>query len=162
MSLYNLLEYNNNYSKTSGSLFKYYTDEPALDDDGNIVSFDTTNNYLLKLIKKQRHKYAFVYMVRVSLAKSEQVFPCSIKLNSFNGTDLSWALRVGSKSFIQSDCDIFRFHLLFLKFLAMILKISWATWSLCFSMLCLSMCDLWSLPFWSLIRFCMRHAVSPI
>ena len=27
MSMYNLIEYSNNYSKTSGSLWKYYRDE---------------------------------------------------------------------------------------------------------------------------------------
>ena len=85
---------------------------------------EMTNNYLLKLIKKQRYKNVFMYIVRVSLAKSEQVFICCNQLNSFNGTDLSCVLRIGRKSFIQSDSDIFRFHLLFLKFLAMILKFS--------------------------------------
>ena len=83
---------------------------------------DTPNNYLLKLIKKQRHKNVSTCTVRVSLAKCEQVFLWYNQLNSFNGKDLSWAMRVGCKSFIQSDSDIFRFHLLFLKFLAMILK----------------------------------------
>ena len=85
---------------------------------------DTTNNYLLNLIKKQRYKNVSKHTVRVSLAKSEQVFLCCIQLNSFSGMDLSWALEVGRKSFIQSDSDIFRFHLLFLKFLAMILNFS--------------------------------------
>ena len=28
MSLYNLLEYNDNYAKTSGTLWQYYKDEP--------------------------------------------------------------------------------------------------------------------------------------
>ena len=97
---------------------------------------DTTNNYLLKLIKKQRHKNMSIYTVRVFLSKSEQVFICCNQLNSFNETNLSWALRVRHKSFIQSDSNIFRFHLLFLKFLAMILKFSWVTLSWCFSMLC--------------------------
>ena len=41
--------------------------------------------------------------VWVSLAKSEQVFLCCNQLNSFNGTDLFWALKVGRKSFIQTD-----------------------------------------------------------
>ena len=30
MLMYNLMEYSDNYSKTSGSLWKYYRDEPAL------------------------------------------------------------------------------------------------------------------------------------
>ena len=28
MPMYNLIEYTDNYSKTSGSLWKYYNDEP--------------------------------------------------------------------------------------------------------------------------------------
>ena len=28
MSTYNLIEYSNNYAKTSGSLWQYYIDEP--------------------------------------------------------------------------------------------------------------------------------------
>ena len=34
-----LLEYSNNYSKTSGSLWKYYKDEPTLTDAGTIDNF---------------------------------------------------------------------------------------------------------------------------
>ena len=49
---------------------------------------DTTNNYLLKLIKKQRHRNVSMYTVRVSLPKSEQVFLCCNQLNSFNGTNV--------------------------------------------------------------------------
>ena len=30
ISMYNLKEYSNSYSKTSGSLWQYYKDEPAL------------------------------------------------------------------------------------------------------------------------------------
>ena len=50
MPLYNLLEYNNVYSKISGSLWQYYRDEPALDDNGNIIDFpaNNTNSVLCK------------------------------------------------------------------------------------------------------------------
>ena len=65
-----------------------------------------------------------MYTVRVSLAKSEKVFLCCNQSDSFNGTDLFWALRVRLRSFIQSDSDTFCFNLLFLKFLAMIFKFS--------------------------------------
>ena len=123
---------------------------------------DMINNYLLKFIKKQRHKNMFMYTVLVSLTKSEQVFLCCNQLNSFNGTDLSCELRVARKSLIQSDANIFRFRLLFLKFLAVILKFSWAPWAWCFSILCLSMYDLWYLPLWSLMRSWVRRAVSPM
>ena len=34
MSMYNLIAYNDNYSKTSGSLWKYYRNEPALTSAG--------------------------------------------------------------------------------------------------------------------------------
>ena len=35
--VYNLIEYSNNYSKSSGSLWQYYRDEPALNDDGTVI-----------------------------------------------------------------------------------------------------------------------------
>ena len=39
MSMYNVTEYGNNYSKPSGSLWQYYRDETALDANENIVNF---------------------------------------------------------------------------------------------------------------------------
>ena len=39
MTVYNLAEYSNNFSKTSGRSWQYYTDEPALSDKGNIIDF---------------------------------------------------------------------------------------------------------------------------
>ena len=44
MPLYNLIESSNAYSKTSGSLWKYYRDEPVLDNNGNIIDFTANNN----------------------------------------------------------------------------------------------------------------------
>ena len=53
MMMYNLIEYNDNYSKISGSLWQYYRDEQSLNDDtvinnfpGNSASFKfkQTNN----------------------------------------------------------------------------------------------------------------------
>ena len=38
MSMYNLIEYSDNYSKTSGSLWQYYKDEPN-DNLANSESF---------------------------------------------------------------------------------------------------------------------------
>ena len=46
MSMYNLLEYSINYSKTSGILWQYCRDEPDLNGNGNIAEFnvaDATN-----------------------------------------------------------------------------------------------------------------------
>ena len=43
MPMYNLIEYSNNYSKTSGSLWQYCKDIPAVNKAGNIVDFTATN-----------------------------------------------------------------------------------------------------------------------
>ena len=51
--MYNLIEYNDNYSKTSGSLFKYYRDEPAWNNGGAIVDFidnNTTNLFKFSIV----------------------------------------------------------------------------------------------------------------
>ena len=37
MPMYNLIEYSDNYSKTFGSLWQYYRDEPFIDENGNII-----------------------------------------------------------------------------------------------------------------------------
>ena len=44
MLMYNLIEYCNNYSRTSGRLWQYNRDETALTDAGVIVNFHTANN----------------------------------------------------------------------------------------------------------------------
>ena len=43
MPMYNLIEYSDNYSKTSGSLWQYCKDIPAVNTNGNIVDFDGAN-----------------------------------------------------------------------------------------------------------------------
>ena len=43
MPMYNLKEYSDNYSKTSGSLQQYCRDIPAVNNNGNIVEFNGTN-----------------------------------------------------------------------------------------------------------------------
>ena len=43
MPMYNLIEYNDNYSKTSGSLWKYCKEIPAVDNEGDIVNFNRAN-----------------------------------------------------------------------------------------------------------------------
>ena len=39
MPMYNLIKYINNYSKTSGRLWQYYRDKPALTDAGTADNF---------------------------------------------------------------------------------------------------------------------------
>ena len=44
--MYDLVEYSGNYSQASGSLWLYYRDQQALDNNGNIIEFpvyDATN-----------------------------------------------------------------------------------------------------------------------
>ena len=43
MPMYNLIEYSDNYSKTSGSLWQYCKDIPAVNNNGNIINFNGTN-----------------------------------------------------------------------------------------------------------------------
>ena len=44
MPIYNLIEYSDPYLKTSGSLWQYFRDEPALNDNGEIIDFPADNN----------------------------------------------------------------------------------------------------------------------
>ena len=50
MNLYNLVEYSDNYSDTSGSLFQFKRDEPPLNDAGNIdnVTADNSSSFKYK------------------------------------------------------------------------------------------------------------------
>ena len=43
MPMHNLIEYSNNYPKTSGSLWQYCKEIPAVDNNGNIVDFNGAN-----------------------------------------------------------------------------------------------------------------------
>ena len=54
MPMYNLLEYNNNYSKMSGSLWQYCRDETAVDAaNGDILDFTELMLLLIRLNKTQ-------------------------------------------------------------------------------------------------------------
>ena len=51
MPMYNLIEYSDNYAKTTGSLWQYCKDIPARNDDNNIVAFtenNTTDSFKFK------------------------------------------------------------------------------------------------------------------
>ena len=43
MPMYNLIEYSDNYAKTSGGLWKYCKDRSAVNNNGNIVDFNGVN-----------------------------------------------------------------------------------------------------------------------
>ena len=52
MPMYNLIEYSDNYSKTSGILFQYYRDAPTVDNDGAAIDFtegNVTDSFNLKV-----------------------------------------------------------------------------------------------------------------
>ena len=54
MPMYDLLEYSDIYLKTSGSLWQYFRDEPALGGTNNIIDFpvDINNSIFLKSKEK--------------------------------------------------------------------------------------------------------------
>ena len=49
MPIYNVIEYSNNYSKTSEILWQYYRDEQILADDNTITDFNETLLLLIYL-----------------------------------------------------------------------------------------------------------------
>ena len=51
MSIYNLIEYSKNYSKTLGGLWQYYVDKPALNDASALATF-TGNGVSFKFKQK--------------------------------------------------------------------------------------------------------------
>ena len=44
MPMYNLIEHSDAYSKTSRSLWQYYRDEPALDNNNKIIDFSANDD----------------------------------------------------------------------------------------------------------------------
>ena len=53
ISMYNLIQYSDTYSKTSGILWQCYRDEPAQGDNGNIIDFSNDNN--INTLFKSKH-----------------------------------------------------------------------------------------------------------
>ena len=64
--MYNLIEYSKNYSKTSGSLWNYYRDEPNSGTEGNI-------NYFIKDSKSFDNKTSFTGKLEGSRVEKEKV-----------------------------------------------------------------------------------------
>ena len=52
--MYNLIKYSDNYSKTSGSLWHYYRDEPFLNANGAVSDFPSDSNNSASLNLKQK------------------------------------------------------------------------------------------------------------
>ena len=73
MNMYNLIEYSDNYSKTSGSLWQYCKDIPAVDNNNTIVNFTENNltgsfNFKAKIIGQAGDDGAKSVEIMVSLA----------------------------------------------------------------------------------------------
>ena len=58
MSMCNLIEYNGNYSKTSGILLQYCRDKRAVNDDGEITNFTEASATDLVGLKNKQAKQA--------------------------------------------------------------------------------------------------------
>ena len=54
MAVYDLIESSDAYSKASGSLRQYYRDEPATNNNGDIIDFPENNNKRNSLKFKQQ------------------------------------------------------------------------------------------------------------
>ena len=58
MSIYNLIEYSDNYIKTSGSLWQYYRDEPFIGNQKDIINVpDDLDSVPFKYKQKITLKY---------------------------------------------------------------------------------------------------------
>ena len=53
MNMYNLIEYSENYSQTSGSFWLYYRDQPTLDNNSNLIDFPANDDTSLSFKYKQ-------------------------------------------------------------------------------------------------------------
>ena len=86
MSMYNLIEYSGNYSKTCGGLWQYCEDIQAVDDYGDIVDFNGTNatdsfNFKAKITGQTRNdggvegvENAFIKILKQVLENSQNAF----------------------------------------------------------------------------------------
>ena len=66
MPVYNLIKYSDNCSKTSGSLWQYYRDKPAVN-TGNITEFNTNDATTDSLKPKEKIKDEQVIMAQKML-----------------------------------------------------------------------------------------------
>ena len=53
MNIYNLIKHNENYLQTSGGLWLYYRDQPALDNNDNIIDFPVNDDTSLSFKHKK-------------------------------------------------------------------------------------------------------------
>ena len=81
MPMYNLIEYSDNFSKTSGSLWQYCKEIPAVNDNGAIVNFDGANatesfNFKTKITGQTNddgNLYLYVPVVTLSIQDNSKL-----------------------------------------------------------------------------------------
>ena len=81
MSMYNLIEYSDIYSKTSGSLWQYTKDIPAVDSNNAIVNF--TNNLLISLTDSFNFKVKMTGQTGDDLTKKVEIMVALKYLSNF-------------------------------------------------------------------------------
>ena len=64
MSMYNLIEYNDAYLKTSASLWHFYRDEPSLDNNNKIIDFHANSDNSILIKFKQKTGYGSTEMLK--------------------------------------------------------------------------------------------------
>ena len=74
--MYNLIEYSDNYLKTSGSLWQYCKEIPTVDDNCNIVDFGGTNvtdsfNFKTKITGQTNNDGEISIKTRIIASKSK-------------------------------------------------------------------------------------------
>ena len=80
MPMYNLLEYNKNYRKTTGSLWNYYTDEPN-DFPANNYNANPINSLLnIKAVLQEKHQIQIIKNMVKTLSKEIQRLRKMLKL----------------------------------------------------------------------------------
>ena len=88
--MYNLLEYNNNYSMTSGSLWNYYRDEINEDINENNVANNRINNNKTTTSKSCEHKTKLIRSTpkNDNTLEAEVVIPLKYLSNFWRSLDL--------------------------------------------------------------------------
>ena len=101
MPMYNLIEHDSNYSKTSGSLWQFYRDEPFINDNGAIADFPADKNnsssfkYKTKITGRIEHDGTKNVKTRVPL-KSLSNFWRTLEMQLINceiNLILTWSAR---------------------------------------------------------------------
>ena len=92
MTMYNLLEYSDNYSMPSGSLWNYYKDEVNDDTNENNAALNKINNNQKIASKSFKYKTTLIGSTRNNnnILEAEVIVPLKYLSNFWRFVDLSW------------------------------------------------------------------------